>query len=181
MRRPAGPELLSIVITVALLAGCNGPSDTTGPGLSDNEKTGAATGAAVGAAASVALMAAGPVGIAVGAASGALKGNRVGNYLDGDEKLRAESAAKKAAATGKPVRWVKTDFLFRTEASGRARPLGKAYRDDAGRLCRDIEETVKTDDKSAKDTVVLCRSKEGWTPRQVVAGSTVAATPASDQ
>jgi len=168
------PGRLASLVIAALMAACNGPSDTTGPGMSDNEKTGAATGAAAGAAASVALMAAGPVGIAFGAASGALKGNRVGNYLDGDEKIRAESAAKKAAATGKPVRWTKTDFLFRTEASGRARPLGKAYRDEAGRLCRDIEETVKTDEKSAKDTVILCKSKEGWSPRQLASSPTAA-------
>ena len=164
-----------------LTAACNGPSDTTGPGLSDNEKTGAEAGAAAGAAASVALLAAGPVGIAVGAASGALKGNRVGNYLDGDEKLRAESAAKKAAATGKPVRWTKTDFLFRTEASGRAAPVGKAYRDEAGRLCRRIQESTTKDDKTVTDTVVLCKGGVGWAPLEVAAAPSSVAPPASGQ
>jgi len=184
--RASSAHLIAAVAAGILLAACGGPSDTTGPGLSDNEKTGATAGAAAGAAASVMLMAAGPVGMAVGAASGALKGNRVGNYLDGDEKIRADSAARKAAATGKTVKWQKTDFLFRTESSGWAKPVAKAYRDDGGRLCRKIAEAATKDGKTKKDTIVLCRASKGWEPLQLAGGGDTeaaqgAAPPASGQ
>jgi surface antigen len=91
-----------------------------------------------------------------------LKGNRIGNMLDGDEKARANAAARRAAASGQPIEWQKTDMLFRTAASGSARPVGRTYRDPSGQLCRRIDEQVRKDGKTEKDTVTFCKGANGW-------------------
>jgi hypothetical protein len=72
----------------------------------------------------------------VGAASGALKGNRFGNMLDG--------------------------MLFRTTASGSARPVGRTTRDASGHICRRIEQSATRDGKTERDTVMFCKGAAGW-------------------
>lgn len=146
------------------LSACDTSSGGLG-GMSQSQTLGTGAGAVAGGLTGY-LITGGPTGTLIGAAAGALVGNRLGNYLEGDEQEAAAQAAARAAEvpTGQRVTWEKTGTYFQTAANGWASPTGEAFRDQNGRLCRQIHESATKSGRTQEDTITLCQGPSGWVP-----------------
>lgn len=151
MRTPF-PEIVSALLAISLLAGC------------ENAKLGQTTGAILGGVGGGLLGSqfGGGTGklvmTALGAALGAYAGSELGKKLDETDKREAGKADDKAkdAPVGETVAWSNPE----TGHSGTVTPVREG-KDAAGRTCREFKHTILVDGKEETVTGTACKQADG--------------------
>jgi surface antigen len=143
-RQIYGP--VTVLITVAVLAGCGGPRSAAG-GFG-----GALAGGVLGG------MLGGPRGLVAGAIVGGLFGAAVGDALDQRDRMLAQRNASWAleyAPSGTAEEWRNPD----SGHGGSFTPL-RTYRDE-GTYCREYQQTVVIGGEERRAYGTACRQPDG--------------------
>lgn len=151
MRTPL-PEIVSALLALSLLAGC------------ENAKLGQTGGAILGGVGGGLLGSQFGGGIgrvlmtAVGAAAGAYVGSELGKKLDEGDKKEVAKAEDKAkdGPVGDTVSWSNA----KTGNSGSVTPTGEG-KDAQGRTCRNFTSTVNVDGKEETVNGTACKQPDG--------------------
>ena len=139
-------------IAVIALMGCSG---------GEKEKAGTVIGAGLGALAG-AHIGKGKgklIAVAVGTLAGAALGGEVGKSLDRADRLAMQNSTQTALEknkTGSPSTWRNPD----TGNRGTVTPT-RTYRTEAGRYCREYQQTITVGGKTEKAYGRACRQPDG--------------------
>jgi surface antigen len=150
--RSHAPKIVSALLALSLLAGC------------ENAKLGQTGGAILGSIGGGLLGSQFGGGIgqvlmtSLGAALGGYAGSELGKTLDKSDKEKVMKAEEKAsdAPIGETVAWSNPE----TGKSGTVTPVSEA-KDASGRICRDFKSTITVDGKDEAVTGTACKQSDG--------------------
>jgi hypothetical protein len=91
-------------------------------------------------------------------------GSTLTEALNAAEREMMASATKKATVSkaNRPVKWRSTSKKTGKTTEGTV-VAGEIYTKSEGRVCRDIQQVVKKDGETHKETVTACKTQAGWT------------------